>query len=185
MAPDPVDDRLDAPIPVPEALRTILASSFYIRATVIRRNGHPRTVEMTYFWDGANHIYFSGYPGKRDWVASMTRHPALTVHTVEGDRWFDIPARARVLRNRNERLPHLLAYIDHWAKRPGYPRWQIRLFLGAIRCNRGLRLPWWGPFLYVRRMLDRMPCVEVTFTGPAVDRPGGPPALSEPREGRP
>jgi hypothetical protein len=179
MAPD------SAQIQLPDALRAVLATSFYIRATVTRRNGRSRTVEMTYFWDGHDRIYFSGYPGKRDWVASMAREPAMTVHTVEGDRWFDLPARARVLRKREERLPYLLTYIEHWARRPGYPRWQIRLFLGAVRCNRRLHLPWWGPFLYVRRILDRMPCVEVTFTGPATNRPFGPPPLSEPREGRP
>lgn len=170
---------------LPEAVREILSTSFYIRATVTRRNAQPRTVEMTYFWSGGEKLYFSGYPGRRDWVASMARNPDLTLHTVEGDRWYDIPARARVLRDRKERLPYLLAYIAHWARRPGYPRWQIRLFLGAIRCNRALRLPWWGPFLYVRRILDRMPCVEVTFTGEPRERQGGPPPLSEPREGRP
>lgn len=173
------------PVELPDAARNILATSFYMRATLTRKDGRPRTVEMTYFWDGTEKIYFSGYPGKRDWVASMTRHPDLTIHTVEGDRWFDIPARARMIRERNERLPYLLAYIAHWAKRPGYPRWQMRLFLGAIRCNRALHLPWWGPFVFARRILDRMPCVEITFTGPPEARAGGPPELSEPREGRP
>jgi hypothetical protein len=178
-------ERSNSAIQIPDAVREILDSSFFIRATIKRKDGRSRTVEMTYFWNGGDHLYFSGYPGKRDWVATMARHPELMIHTVEGDRWFDMPARARVLRERNERLPYLLAYIDHWAKRPGYPRWQIRLFLGAIRCNRALRLPWWGPFLFVRRILDRMPCVEVTFTGPPKERPSGPPPLTEPREGRP
>ncbi|MBI4305524.1 MAG: hypothetical protein HY678_04315 [Chloroflexi bacterium] len=168
-----------------EEVRKILDTSFYIRATVVRKNGQPRTVEMTYYWSGGDGLVFSGYPGKRDWVASMARRPELTIHTVEGDSWWDIPARARVIRNRKERLPYILKYIERWARRPGYPRWQIQLFLGAVRCNRALRLPWWGPFALARRVLDRMPCVEISFIGDPKARPGGPPALSEEREGRP
>ncbi|MBI4201792.1 MAG: hypothetical protein HY532_01580 [Chloroflexi bacterium] len=167
-------------------LSHILQHSFFIRTTMKRRrNGLPRTLETTYVWDGGDRIYLSGYPGKRDWVANMAAYPEVTVHTVEGDRWYDIPARARVLRNREERLPHLFAFIENWAKRPGYPRWRFMLFLTAIRWNRALRLPWWGPFLLARRILDAMPCVEITFVGQPVPRPGGPPPLSESREGRP
>ncbi len=115
----------------------------------------------------------------------MAAHPEVTLHTVEGDRWYDIPARARVLRVRKERLPHLFAFIEHWANRPGYPRWRFMLFLRSIRCNRALHLPWWGPFYLARRILDAMPCVEITFAGEPVLRPGGPPPLSEQRGGRP
>jgi hypothetical protein len=169
-----------------DEVRAILAGSFYIRTTMRRRSsGAPRTLETTYVWDGGDRIYLSGYPGKRDWVANMATHPQVTVHTVEADLWYDIPASARVLRERNERLPHLLAFIEHWASRPGYPRWQFRLFLWGVKTNRALHLPWWGPFIMARRILDQMPCVEITFASEPVPRPGGPPPLSEVREGRP
>ncbi|MBI4311825.1 MAG: hypothetical protein HY681_08585 [Chloroflexi bacterium] len=169
-----------------EDVRSILAHSFYIRTTMKRRRSAlPRTIETTYVWNGGDRIYVSGYPGKRDWVANMAAHPEVTLHTVEGDRWYDIPARARVLRDRKERVPHLLDFISHWAKRPGYPRWQFRLFLWGVKTNRALHLPWWGPFYYARKILDAMPCVEIAFVGDPVPRPGGPPPLSENREGRP
>ncbi len=168
-----------------EDVRRILADSFFIRTTALRRRSKlPRTVETTYVWDGGDRILLSGYPGKRDWVANMGANPVVTVHTVEGNRWYDVPGRARVLRDRNERVPHLLAFIEHWSKRPGYPRWQMRIALGALKANRALRLPWWGPFVLARRIFDAMPCVEITFTGDATPRPGGPPPLAEEREGR-
>ncbi len=150
-----------------------------------RRSGTPRTIETTYVWDGGNRIVISGYPGRRDWVANMGANPDVTVHTVEGDRWFDIPATARVLRDRNERVPHLLAFIEHWAERPGFPRRRFMFVLNMIKLNRRLHLPWWGPFYFVRKIFDQMPCVEITFVGEPVARPGGPPPLSEPEQGRP
>ena len=150
-----------------------------------RRSGTPRTVETTYVWDGGNRIVISGYPGRRDWVANMAAHPEVTVHTVEGDRWFDIPGTARVLRDRNERVPHLLAFIEHWAERPGFPRRRFMFVLNMIKLNRRLHLPWWGPFYFVRKIFDKMPCVEITLTGKPVDRPGGPPPMSEPQTDRP
>ena len=150
-----------------------------------RRSGTPRTVETTSVWDGANQIVISGYPGPRDWVANMAAHPEVTVHTVEGDQWFDIAATARVLRDRNERVPHLLAFIEHWAERPGFPRRRFMFVLNMIKLNRRLHLPWWGPYYFVRKIFDQMPCVEITLTGEPVERPGGPPPLAGPEHGRP
>ncbi len=150
-----------------------------------RRSGTPRTVETTYVWDGGNRIVISGYPGRRDWVANMAAHPEVTVHTVEGDQWFDIPATARVLRDRHERVPHLLAFIEHWTEQPGFPRRRFMFVINMIKLNRRLHLPWWGPFYFVRKILDQMPCVEITFTREPTKNPGGPPPLSEPQTDRP
>ncbi len=172
----------------PPELQRTLRESFFIRITMTRRkSGTPRTVELTYVWDGGDKVVLSGYPGKRDWAASMAANPAVTVHTVESEVWFDIPARARIIRDRKERLPHLLAYIEHWSKRPGYRRPLILLVIRAVRINRAMRLPMWGPFWLLRRnIFDHMPCVEITFTGePVPHTAGGPPPLSEQREGRP
>jgi len=140
-----------------------------------------RVVETTFAWDGHSRIYLSGYPGARDWVANMRAHPTVTVHTVEGLRWYDVPAEARVITNREERLPHVLAFIERWASRggAGLPfRWTLK----GIRLNHRLGLPWWGPFYLARRILDRMPCVELTLSGTPVARPAGPPTpTSRPR----
>ena len=167
-------------------VEAILSNSFFIRTTMMRRRSKSRrVVETTYVWDGADRIYLSGYPGKRDWVANMGASPAVTVHTVEGGSWYDISGEARVLRDRNERIPHLIQFIEHWALRPGFPRWQVQFFLRALKLNRMLRLPWWGPFYFARKIFDQMPCVEITFAAEPVRRLHGPPELSENRDGRP
>ena len=130
-----------------------------------RRSGGRYILETTFVWDGRDRIHLSGYPGTRDWVANMASDPNVTVHIAYDSVLYNIPATANVLRDRNERLPHLLDFINHWAKRGGAQGWPIRLFFGALRFNRALHLPWWGPFWFARRILDRMPCVEITFTG--------------------
>ena len=167
-------------------LQAILENSFFIRVTMTRRrSGTPRTIETTYVWNGARQIVISGYPGPRDWVANMGANPDITVHTVEGDRWFDIAATARVLRDRNERVPHLLAFIEHWAEQPTFPRRRFMFLINMIKLNRRLHLPWWGPFYFARKILDQMPCVEITLTGEPTRREGRPPPMSEPHTDRP
>ena len=122
-------------------------------------------------WDGGSCVYLSGYPGRRDWVANMGAEPNVTLHTVEGKPWYDVPARARIVRDRDERMPHVLAFIERWAGRGrGGPL--LRAVLRAVRLNRALRLPWWGPFYLLRRLLDRMPCVELQLIGEPVVRSG-------------
>jgi hypothetical protein len=111
-------------------------------------------------------------------VANLAAHPDVTVHTVERGVFYDIPGRARVLRDRRERTPRLLAFLARWADRPEAPRRIFNLVLGAIALNRHLHLPWWGPFYLVRRLFDRMPCVEIVFVGPPVRRRGPPPEPS-------
>jgi hypothetical protein len=174
---------------LPPQLEEILANSFYIRTTFARKNGTSRTIETTFVWtqeNGVNRIILSGYPGKRDWVASMSRNSEVTIHSVEFEPWFDIPAEARVIRNLDEKLPKIFAFIEHWSLRPGFPRKKFKILLGAVKINRALHLPWWGPFILAKKIFNGMPCVEITFTGDAVVRgDGGPPALSEPQEGRP
>ena len=152
-------------------LQDILRNSFFIRTTTQgKRTGRPHTIETTYVWDGDRTIYLSGYPGPRDWVSNVTVNPVVVVQTVEGQVSYEIGGLARVLRTREERLPHLLAFIEHWAERGATIRPVSRLALGALRLNRALRLPWWGPFYFARRILDRMPCVEIVLTGVAVQR---------------
>jgi hypothetical protein len=166
-------------------MRRVLRESFFIRTTLVRKNGAPRTIETTYYWDGGDRIALSGYPGKRDWVASISRNPDVTVHTVEFEPGYDIKGTARVLRDRNERLPYLLKFIERWTERPGFPRRRFQLLIGAVKTNRKLHLPWWGPFYFARKVFDQMPCIVITFTGEPVLRQGEMPKLSEPQEGRP
>ena len=163
-------------------LQQILRDSFALRTTVLKRDGTPRTVETTYWWDGDREILLSGFPGKRDWVASMGRSPRVQVHTVEFAPWYEIDGVARVVRDREERLPYLYAFIDRWTLRPGFPRRRFQLALGAVKLNRRLRLPWWGPFWLARRILDAMPCVVIRLTGVPRPRSIPPPEPTPPRE---
>ena len=155
-----------SPGELPEDFREILRESFVIQTTTLgRRSNLPRTVDTTYVWDGGLRLHLSGYPGRRDWVANMSASRDAMLHTVEGRVGYDVPVRTRVLRDRTERITPLLRYVEHWAARPEAPRSVIRLALRAIRVNRALRLPWWGPFYVARRILDAMPCVELTIVG--------------------
>ena len=163
------------PFHLPNELRSSLASAFFIRLTTVgRRTGRSRTTETTYVWDGDRTITVSGYPGRPDWLANMAANPRVVVHTVEG-AGYDIAAMARVLRERDERTPPLLAFLERWASRPEAPRALFSLLVRAIRLNLSLRLPWWGPYYLVRRIMDRMPCVEITFVSAPVRRRGPPP----------
>ena len=165
---------------LPTEAQAALASHFFIRTTFRRRDGRPRTIQTTFVWDGGRRIYLSGYPGKRDWVASIAANAEVTVDTVESGVWCAIAGEARVLRERKERMPHLLAFVEHWAARARPLRFGLRPALLALRVNRRLRLPWWGPFYCARRIFDRMPCVEVRLVGEPWRRPNGPPRPSEP-----
>ena len=166
---------------LPDELRRALGSSFVVRVSHRgRRTGLPRVLETTYVWDGGLRVYLSGYPGRRDWVANMAADPNVTLHTVEARPGYDIPTRARVLRRRDERTGHVLDFVERWADR-GASGWPLQLALRAVRLNRALRLPWWGPFYLVRRLLDAMPCVELEITGKPVVRRGPPPAPTRAR----
>lgn len=169
----------------PDELCEILERSFLIRTTFARSDGTPRTLETTFGWDGGRRIVLSGFPGKRDWVASLARNPAVVVHTVEFEVGYDIEGRARVLRDREERMPHLFAFIERWARRPEFPRRRFGWLLGAVHLNRRLGLPWWGPFYLARRIFDAMPCVVIDLVGEPRRRVGPPPAVTPPRHPRP
>ena len=167
---------------IDDAFRRALSTSFVIRVTHTgRRSGLPRVLETTYYWDGAEKIYLSGYPGRRDWVANMGARPDATVYTVERGQWFTVPAAARVLRAREERTPYVMAYVRHWLRLGGGQRRLVRWALAAVRVNRALRLPWWGPFYCIRRVFDSMPCVELTLTGAPVPLDAPPPEPTLPR----
>lgn len=167
------------PANFPSDLLESLRSDFFIRFTTVgRRSGLPRTSETTFVWDGKASFVISGYPGKRDWIANMTADPNVTLHTVERGIYYDIPARAEVLTSREERTEPLIAFLERWANRPEAPQKLFRLVIGAVRVNRKLRLPWWGPFWMVRKLFDRMPCARLELVGIPTQRRTPPPLRS-------
>jgi hypothetical protein len=165
----------------PEDLQRILQGSFALRTTLVRKNGRRRTIETTYWWDGAREIVLSGFPGKRDWVASLARSPKVVIHTVEIGPPWDIDGTARVLRQHDERMPYLMRFIERWMSQPGFPRRRFGLALGAVKLNARLGLGWWGPFRLARRIFDAMPCVVITLEGRPRRRFGPPPEPDAPR----
>jgi deazaflavin-dependent oxidoreductase (nitroreductase family) len=172
--------------PLPEELKQALERDFFIRFTTRgRRTGEFRTTETTFVWptvvEQPGLIYVSGYPGKRDWVANAVAHPEVIIHTVERGLYYDIPATARVISDRNERTDPLLAFLDRWANRPEAKQRVFGWIVAAIRLNRRLHLPWWGPFYLARRIMDRMPCLELTFTGSPIRTGTPPPAATAQR----
>ena len=167
------------PTNLPPDLLESLRHDFFIRFTTIgRTSGLPRISETTFVWDGKGSFVISGYPGKRDWIANMASNPSVTLHTVEGGVYYDIPTRAEVLTAREERAEPLIAFLDRWANRPEAPRRLFGLVVGAIRLNRKLRLPWWGPFWMVRRLFDRMPCARLVMVNAPIQRRTAPPSRS-------
>jgi len=164
----------------PSDLSASLARDFFIRFTTTgRKTGLPRTFESTFVWNRDNSSFIvSGYPGKRDWLANMGANPKVIVHTVERGIYYDIPTTARVLTRRAERIAPLLDFLDRWATRPEAPRRLFSLIVCAIRLNHRFRLPWWGPFWLVRKLFDRMPCVQLLIVASPARRRRPPPSRS-------
>ena len=164
----------------PPDLLESLEHDFFIRFTTTgRRTGLPRTSETTFVWNrDTSSLIVSGYPGKRDWLANMGANPNVTLHTVERGIYYDIPTTARVLTLRTDRIAPLIAFLDRWATRPEAPRRVFSLIVCAIRVNRRMRLPWWGPFWLVRKLFDRMPCAQLSIVASPTLRRSQPPARS-------
>ena len=174
---------MHTPTTLPQDLLEQLEQAFFIRFTTTgRRSRQARTTETTFVWDalpsGVGRIYVSGYPGRRDWVANVQAHPSVTLHTVEYGVYYDILAHGRVILIPSDRTKPLLSFLHRWANRPESKQKVFGWLVAAIEINQRLRLPWWGPFYLVRRILDRMPCVEFTFVGEPIRRNTPPPACS-------
>ena len=74
-----------------------------------RRTGQLRRIELV-FHNLDGRILISGRPGHpRDWIANLRADPRMTFH-LKGDLVADLPARGRVVTDRQER-ERLLAPI--------------------------------------------------------------------------
>ena len=93
----------------------------------------------------------------------MKANDNVILHTVELEPKWDIPSKARIVENQEERITYILNYIERWSKRPGYPRFIMQISTKIIKLNKKLKLPWWGPFWFAKRILNQMPCVEIEF----------------------
>ncbi len=70
--------------------------------TTGRKTGAPRRIELV-FHNIDGHIYISGRPGwPRGWIANLRADPRMTFHLKHGFA-ADLPARGRVILDREER----------------------------------------------------------------------------------
>jgi len=84
--------------------------------TTGRSSGQPRRIEIVFFAiDG--HVYITGTPGTRAWMANLKADPRLTFHLKHG-LGADLPATARMVTDGAERRLVALAACSAW-NRPG------------------------------------------------------------------
>lgn len=80
--------------------------------TTGRRSGQPRRIEVVFFnFDG--HVYITGMPGPRAWLANLTADPHLTFHLKDGVA-ADLPATARIITDEAERRPIIERVCTSW-----------------------------------------------------------------------
>ena len=75
--------------------------------TTGRRTGQPRRIEI-WFHNIDGRIIITGQPGPRDWLANLIADPEFTLH-LKGDVQADLPARARVITDPEERRAIMIA----------------------------------------------------------------------------
>ncbi|MDQ3553833.1 MAG: nitroreductase/quinone reductase family protein, partial [Chloroflexota bacterium] len=82
--------------------------------TIGRHSGEAKRIEIVIFaFDG--HLYISGMPGRRAWLANVSADPRITVH-LKGDVVADLTGRARVIADPSERRPLLQRITRHWRR---------------------------------------------------------------------
>ena len=80
--------------------------------TTGRKSKQPRRIEI-WFRRVDGRIYITGTPGQRDWYANLLANPAFTFHLKESMK-ADLPARARFVRDDEERRRILSAPVMAW-----------------------------------------------------------------------
>jgi deazaflavin-dependent oxidoreductase (nitroreductase family) len=84
--------------------------------TTGRRTGQPRRIEIfLHNLDGRLIISGIPRPGRtRAWLRNVTADPHVTIHLKAGDVQADLPATARVITDRAERLALLRGVARNW-----------------------------------------------------------------------
>ena len=84
--------------------------------TTGRRTGTPRRIEIAlHAIDGR--LFISGMPSRRTraWIHNLRADPRLTIH-LKGDVRADLPARARIVNDPDERRRVLAAVARAWRR---------------------------------------------------------------------
>ena len=82
--------------------------------TTGHKTGQQRRIEIVFFtFDG--HVYISGFPGRRGWIANLQVDPHMTFHLKKGVQ-ADLPATARVISDEAERRPIIERVCAVWRR---------------------------------------------------------------------
>ncbi len=84
--------------------------------TTGRRSGEPRRIEIAIHPIGGR-LWISGIPSHRTraWIRNLETDPRLTVH-LKGEVRADLPARARVVTDEDERRSVLASIARIWRR---------------------------------------------------------------------
>ena len=85
--------------------------------TTGRRSGQPRKIEI-FLHDEDGLLFITGIPfaGRtRDWIHNISADPGVVVHLKQSVS-ADVPATARVITDRDERLPLLQVAAQRWGR---------------------------------------------------------------------
>lgn len=80
--------------------------------TTGRKSGEPRRIELV-FHAFDDHVYISGSPGRRGWMANLDADPHMTFHLKRGLE-ADLPATARIISEAGERRRLLTPITQAW-----------------------------------------------------------------------
>ena len=100
---------------VEDSVRRALERGHRIDITTTgRKSGVPRRIELV-FHNIEGRIFISGRPGwPRGWIANLRRDPRMTFHLKGPIAQADLPARARVILEREERERVLGPIAEGW-----------------------------------------------------------------------
>ena len=101
-----------------DTVTTALHQSQVIDLTTTgRRSGQPRRIEI-FLHDDDGRLFITGMPQAdrtRDWIYNISADPKVVIHLKQGVV-ADLPATARVITDRDERLPFIQAAAKTWGR---------------------------------------------------------------------
>jgi deazaflavin-dependent oxidoreductase (nitroreductase family) len=101
-----------------ERIRAALSRGHVVDMTTMgRKSGLPRRVEVV-FHNIDGRLYVSGMPfaRRRSWLANLEANPRFTFH-LKGAVRADLPARARIITDPDERRTVLAVIAQNWKRK--------------------------------------------------------------------
>jgi F420H(2)-dependent quinone reductase len=102
-------------VAIDDQVRRALSRGHRIDITTTgRKTGRPRRIELVFHNIGGR-IFISGRPGwPRDWIANLRANPEMTFHLKGPIAKADLPARGRVIVEREARERALAPIAAGW-----------------------------------------------------------------------